>query len=294
MIKVFLLSLIFLAPLGSVQGDTRGIRNNNPANLVKSNIPWNGKVKECSDSRFECFSSPYYGLRAMYKTIYSYYYKHNKKSIREIIHRWSPPNENDTNLLIRRVARATNWDGNRTIPVDDIHFIYALGRALIINENSVDPYTYKLHRRAIENAFRNNNNVRKYYAGRGSKALVNEHEGQGRTTEGINRKDNSKEQGSSRGKGGEEQTLRIHKKVDSFIDSLRSDRLSFGSSPLLWTGGNSWLDRVAERILILHRREGCLRMEDCYRVGNYTPPYAPSSRNQWAILRRFYDGKSLS
>lgn len=31
----------------------RGIRNNNPANLIKTSIPWNGKLANNTDGRFE-------------------------------------------------------------------------------------------------------------------------------------------------------------------------------------------------------------------------------------------------
>ena len=162
MIKAFFLSLFLLCalPIDGALGETRGIRNYNPANLVRTSIPWQGKRRECSDTRFECFTTPYHGLRAMYKTLYSYYYKHNLKSIREIMHRWSPSHENDTEVLIRRVERRMAWDSNRAIPIRDSNFIHLLGRSLIINENGRDPYTHQLHRSAIKNAFRNINNVR--------------------------------------------------------------------------------------------------------------------------------------
>lgn len=43
---------------------SRGIRNNNPGNLVKTNIPWNGKAIPNTDGKFEQFINIRFGIRA--------------------------------------------------------------------------------------------------------------------------------------------------------------------------------------------------------------------------------------
>lgn len=79
---------------------TRGIRNNNPGNIVRNNIPWKGLCKNQTDKRFCQFSSIYYGVRALMKLLYTYYYKYHLHSINGIISRYAPSNENNTNAYI--------------------------------------------------------------------------------------------------------------------------------------------------------------------------------------------------
>lgn len=82
----------------------RGIRNNNPGNIVQSGVEWQGKVEYPTDGRFEQFVSMYYGLRALVKNLKSYYFNRGLKTVRDIITRWAPPTENDTRAYINFVA----------------------------------------------------------------------------------------------------------------------------------------------------------------------------------------------
>ena len=52
-------------------GLPRGIRNNNPGNIVISNNSWQGKiaVAQNTDGHFEQFTELYYGLRALAKLL---------------------------------------------------------------------------------------------------------------------------------------------------------------------------------------------------------------------------------
>ena len=290
---LLVLLLLSVLPFDGASSETRGVRNHNPANLILTNIKWQGEVK-CSDVRFECFSTPYYGIRAMYKTLSTYYFKYNRVTLHDIMHHWSPTHENRTNHLIGILSNKLQYDPDIPIPINDVSFMHRLGVAMITIENGHNPYSSQLYRRAIANAFRNHNPVRKYNDSRIVKAVVDERKGQSRTTEGSHRKSHSKEQSSIRSTEGRKQTSCLYKTDYSFISYLRSYCFSFDSSTILWTGGDSWLDRMAKRLLILHGRKGCSRMENCYRVGNYAPPYPPSIRDQWYVFRKFYGGEPLA
>ena len=51
----------------------RGLRNNNPLNIVKSeNINWQGEVKPSTDPNFAQFETLEYGLRAAFKLLRTY------------------------------------------------------------------------------------------------------------------------------------------------------------------------------------------------------------------------------
>ena len=71
--------------------NTRGERNNNPGNLRKGDQPWRGLADLQSDTDFCVFTDPKYGFRAMAKTLLSYGHE-GFDTVRDIVHRWAPPN----------------------------------------------------------------------------------------------------------------------------------------------------------------------------------------------------------
>lgn len=80
----------------------RSVRNNNPGNIKENGTDWQGRVGD--DGTFVNFSSPSDGNRAMAKTMLTYQDRHGKNTVREIIGRWAPPNENDTDNYINYVS----------------------------------------------------------------------------------------------------------------------------------------------------------------------------------------------
>lgn len=66
----------------------RGIRLNNPGNIIKSSVPWVGKIAG-SDPVFETFDTPQNGINAIASLLKTYYQKHHLNTIQKIITRWS-------------------------------------------------------------------------------------------------------------------------------------------------------------------------------------------------------------
>lgn len=81
--------------------NTRGIRNNNPAN-IRRGCNWQGLAKKQTDKEFCQFVSMTWGVRALLVTLRTYVVKHKLHTIREIIHRWAPPE--DGNATDRYIA----------------------------------------------------------------------------------------------------------------------------------------------------------------------------------------------
>lgn len=81
----------------------RGIRNNNPLNLRVGNN-WKGEVEVSSDPTFEQFTEMKWGVRAAFVVLRNYIIRHKCNTIRDIVSRWAPSNENDTERYIRQVA----------------------------------------------------------------------------------------------------------------------------------------------------------------------------------------------
>ena len=93
----------------------RGIRNNNPLNIRHSADQWQGASDEQTDKSFVQFKSMAYGYRAAWKTLQSYYNRFCHQSrpftVRNIISRWAPPQENDTEAYIRTVLQLSGLGG---------------------------------------------------------------------------------------------------------------------------------------------------------------------------------------
>ena len=98
----------------------RGIRNNNPLNIRHSADLWQGARRVQTDKSFVQFESMAYGYRAAWKTLESYW-KHFKSvrqpfTVRNIISRWAPPTENDTEAYVRTVLGLTSLGGKENLP----------------------------------------------------------------------------------------------------------------------------------------------------------------------------------
>ena len=90
----------------------RGIRNNNPLNIVKGNS-WKGERANQTDKRFEEFESMAMGLRAGFILLRNYIEGTKTRptkfnTIRKIVSRWAPPSENYTQRYIDNVCK---WSG---------------------------------------------------------------------------------------------------------------------------------------------------------------------------------------
>lgn len=119
----------------------RGIRNNNPGNLRKSNDKWQGLSSTQPDPEFFTFQSPEMGIRALARTLITYYDKYHCNTVNKIIARWAPPVENNTQAYANAVATEM---GIATGMEFDAHAYYYLSRlvpAIIHHENGFQPYT---------------------------------------------------------------------------------------------------------------------------------------------------------
>ena len=98
----------------------RGIRNNNPLNIRHSSDRWEGARAEQTDRSFVQFTTMAYGYRAAWKVLESYW-KHFKEqrehfTVGNIIRRWAPPSENDTETYIRTILMLTGLGGKELLP----------------------------------------------------------------------------------------------------------------------------------------------------------------------------------
>lgn len=89
---------------------TRGLRNNNPGNIREGkgdSTFWVGERATDDDPSFEEFNSMPHGIRAAVVLFRNYQNLYGLNSIRKMITRWAPPNENDTERYIAHVSART-------------------------------------------------------------------------------------------------------------------------------------------------------------------------------------------
>ena len=129
--------------------NTRGIRNNNPGNIERTPAnKWQGRMpresmslEQRGESRFEVFSTPAWGIRAMCVLLITYFDRYDCNSVRKIISRWAPPGENNTEAYIRGVAAAVGVDAGAFINLHEYARLRPLVEAIIRHENGRQPYS---------------------------------------------------------------------------------------------------------------------------------------------------------
>ena len=133
--------------------EPRGIRNNNPLNIRKSADKWQGQINPSGngngngngnnsspkgDAEFVQFYSMEYGWRAAFVILCrTYYGKYGLKTIRDIVSRWAPAKENNTEAYIRHVSDYTGIAPNKVLGSPQEHPTQWLliGYAMAVVEN---------------------------------------------------------------------------------------------------------------------------------------------------------------
>ena len=89
--------ICFVVKLLSIAFTVRSISNHNPCNIRKG-ANWDGSMSD--DGASSILSSPEYGIRALGKLLLNYYYKYDLNTVEDIISRYAPSNENNTNAYV--------------------------------------------------------------------------------------------------------------------------------------------------------------------------------------------------
>jgi hypothetical protein len=120
----------------------RGIRNNNPGNLIITGIDWNGEVAAAknTDGHFEQFIELRYGIRALMRDIISDV-KRGNNTITGLIHEFAPAIENNTAAYINTITSALGIPANIAIELTQESLI-ALCKVIVRVENGSTATTY--------------------------------------------------------------------------------------------------------------------------------------------------------
>lgn len=100
-------------------GAARGIRNNNPLNL--GYVPGQaGLVAGTpSDGRFGRYQTMADGVAAAERQLMRYQVRDHLNTVRQMVSKWAPPGENDTNSYVQQVAKAMGVDADAPVSLNN-------------------------------------------------------------------------------------------------------------------------------------------------------------------------------
>jgi hypothetical protein len=82
----------------------RNVRNNNPGNVDRTSIAWQGMSAVQSDPRFIVFTAPQWGFRCAARILLGHF-REGLQSVHALINEWAPPSENNTSVYVTDVAK---------------------------------------------------------------------------------------------------------------------------------------------------------------------------------------------
>ena len=129
----------------------RGIRNNNPGN-IRHGQNWQGLNPDGRniDPAFCVFKSPVFGIRALAKVLMNYKKIHGLNTVRQIISRYAPPNENQTKAYIQTIAQQIGVYPDTVIDIEERGILTVFIKAVIRMENGIQPYSDELIQQGID------------------------------------------------------------------------------------------------------------------------------------------------
>lgn len=129
----------------------RGIRNNNPGN-IRHGANWLGLNPNGRniDSAFCVFESPVLGIRALAKVLINYKKIHGLNTVRQIVSRYAPPNENQTAAYIQTVAKQLEVYPDTKINIEKRGVLTVFIKAVIRMENGIQPYSDETIQKGID------------------------------------------------------------------------------------------------------------------------------------------------
>jgi len=124
---------------------SRGLKNRNPGNIRRSAARYKGETGG-TDSSFKSFVSMEWGYRAIFVLLHTYAVRHGLRTVRGMISRYAPSEENDTASYIAAVEKISGIDADRpldTLRSDDmIPVVEAISRV----ENGIDALSEQVTR----------------------------------------------------------------------------------------------------------------------------------------------------
>lgn len=129
----------------------RGIRNNNPGNVKASDTNWQGQTG-VDDAGFCIFDTAENGIRCLAKVLLAYQAKHGLTTLRQMIERWAPDSENDTEAYLDDVCHFCCASPDNPYTLTPSRLTSLVG-AIIKHENGSNPYAPAVVQAGVDAAY---------------------------------------------------------------------------------------------------------------------------------------------
>ncbi|HEX5278941.1 MAG TPA: structural protein [Micropepsaceae bacterium] len=123
-----------------VETTPRSVRNNNPGNIVRTNIAWEGLAApdemtpaQQTETRFCVFASPKWGFRALALDLHNKWHR-GLHTVHQIMAVYAPSNENDTGAYVAAVCRMMGVGPDDRLQLDDPSQLASFCRAIAVHE----------------------------------------------------------------------------------------------------------------------------------------------------------------
>ena len=97
----------------------RGLRNCNPGNIRINSDLFQGEIRPSKDKSFKQFETMAYGYRSVFRILSNYRKNYGLDTIRKMIGRWAPENENDTDAYVKAVSDYAGIPDDGPININD-------------------------------------------------------------------------------------------------------------------------------------------------------------------------------
>ena len=107
-------------------------------NIRISTDKFQGEVQPSQDKEFKQFETAAYGYRAAFRILRTYINSYGLNTIRKIISRWAPKNENHTENYIRVVSERSGIPAGDPVYADSREMMIRIVAAMSFVENGVE------------------------------------------------------------------------------------------------------------------------------------------------------------
>lgn len=105
------------------------------------------------DAAFCVFNTPVAGIRALAKVLINYKKLYGLNTVRQIISRYAPPNENQTTAYVQSVARQLGVLPDVVIDIEERGVLTVFIKAVIRMENGIQPYSDETIQKGIDSIY---------------------------------------------------------------------------------------------------------------------------------------------
>ena len=114
---------------------SRGYKNCNPGNIRINGDKFQGEIIPSQDKEFKQFETMAYGYRAIFKILGNYQRNYKLDTIRKMISRWAPENENDTLAYVMTVSDRSGISPDEPVSADNREMMVRIVAAMSFVEN---------------------------------------------------------------------------------------------------------------------------------------------------------------